>query len=168
MLLFRRHSRSLGESHDSHGVSSKSVMSDFPDQGLAGLGISTDLSRRGATGIGKETAMQLFQHNAKVYIASRSRTKFDELVEETQELSKIGAVSVTSGSVEFLQLDLSDIKSCVGAARRFLDLEKRLDVIVANAALSVVVRASLTLNPGGGVFLTSAFVIAMYTFQRWG
>lgn len=43
MLLFRRHSRSLGESHDSHGVSSKSVISDFPDQGPGGFGISTYL-----------------------------------------------------------------------------------------------------------------------------
>jgi NAD(P)-dependent dehydrogenase (short-subunit alcohol dehydrogenase family) len=111
--------------------------------------------------------MQLFQHNAKVYIASRSRTKFDELVEETQELSKIGALSVTSGSMEFLQLDLSDIKSCIGAAGRFLDLEKRLDVIVANAALSVVV-SFFTSNPSGGICLTSVFVVAMYTFQRWG
>lgn len=84
--------------------------------------------------------MQLVRHNAKVYIASRSRTKFDELVEETEELSRLGTASERSGGLEFLQLDLSDMENCITAARRFLEIEKRLDVVVANAALSVVVR----------------------------
>ena len=65
------------------------------------------------------------------------------------ELSKTMSISEGSGRMEFLQLDLSDIKSCVGAAKRFLELEKRLDVIVANAALSVAVRAFSTIQKPG-------------------
>jgi NAD(P)-dependent dehydrogenase (short-subunit alcohol dehydrogenase family) len=41
--------------------------------------------------------------------------------------------------MEFLELDLSDMKSCVLAAKHFAGSEERLDVLIANAALSVVV-----------------------------
>lgn len=42
-------------------------------------------------------------------------------------------------SLRFLELDLSDMRSCISAAKRFIELEERLDVLIANAALSVVV-----------------------------
>jgi retinol dehydrogenase-12 len=86
----------------------------------------------GATGIGKETALQLLSHNATVYIASRSRSKFDDLVAESSTKHRTQHLC-------FLSLDLSSMVSCVEAAREFLSKEKRLDVVVANAAVSVVV-----------------------------
>lgn len=45
---------------------------------------------------------------------------------------------MTAG-LHFLELDLSDARSCISAAKRFSELEERLDVLIANAALSVVV-----------------------------
>jgi NAD(P)-dependent dehydrogenase (short-subunit alcohol dehydrogenase family) len=45
---------------------------------------------------------------------------------------------MTAG-LRFLELDLSDARSCISAAKQFSELEERLDVLIANAALSVVV-----------------------------
>lgn len=87
----------------------------------------------------------MFQHNAKVYIASRSKTKFDELVKETQDILDDGGNPKVSLNLQFLQLDLSDMKSCVIAAKQFLGMEKRLDVLVANAGLAVVVSSLLSI-----------------------
>ncbi|KAF7538208.1 hypothetical protein G7Z17_g12692 [Cylindrodendrum hubeiense] len=40
--------------------------------------------------------------------------------------------------IKFLELDLSDMRSCISAAQNFVKLEERLDILIANAALSVV------------------------------
>jgi retinol dehydrogenase-12 len=88
--------------------------------------------------------LQLLYHNAQVYIASRSRAKFDELVNEARELLSLKEYGLGVPSrLKFLQLDLSDLKSCVSAAQQFLAVENRLDVVVANAALSVMVSLLL-------------------------
>ncbi|KAM5527557.1 short-chain dehydrogenase reductase, partial [Fusarium oxysporum f. sp. phaseoli] len=85
----------------------------------------------GGTGIGKETVTQLLRRNARVYVASRSKKKFQQLLEDL-------SVPDHYESLRFLELDLSDMKSCIHAAKQFEKLEKRLDVVVANAALSVM------------------------------
>lgn len=97
---------------------------------------------RGATGIGKETAIECFRRNAKVYIASRSRGKFDALTRELESSSvRSGNDLIPSGSLEFLPLDLMDVKDCIRAAKEFVSKEQRLDVVIANAALAVAVGA---------------------------
>ncbi|KAK5991694.1 Short-chain dehydrogenase/reductase eriB [Cladobotryum mycophilum] len=87
----------------------------------------------GATGIGKQTVIQLLKHNARVYVASRSKGKFEQLLGYLESTD-----AHMAESMRFLELDLSDVKSCISAAKRFTELEDRLDVIIANAALSVV------------------------------
>jgi len=91
---------------------------------------------RGATGIGFQTALALLRKNAKVYIASRSKSKFDVAVQQTHGILD----ESQRANIRFLQLDLSSISDCVEAAGRFLVLEQRLDVVIANAALSLMVR----------------------------
>ncbi|KAG2019428.1 hypothetical protein GB937_004973 [Aspergillus fischeri] len=87
----------------------------------------------GATGIGKEVVEQLLRHNAKVYVASRSKGKFEQLLNHL----KLKDPLMVAG-LSFLELDLSDATSCISAAKRFTELEGRLDVLIANAALAVV------------------------------
>lgn len=92
------------------------------------------LPNSGATEIGKRTVTRLLRCNARVYVASRSHRKFDEVVDIV--------ASIDTKMVEqlnFLELDLSDMKSCVSSAKTFTKLEERLDIIIANAALSIVV-----------------------------
>jgi NAD(P)-dependent dehydrogenase (short-subunit alcohol dehydrogenase family) len=69
-------------------------------------------------------------------VASRSKKKFQQLLEDL-------SVPDHYESLRFLELDLSDMKSCIHAAKQFEKLEKRLDVVVANAALSVMVGPRL-------------------------
>lgn len=45
---------------------------------------------------------------------------------------------MTAG-LRFLELNVSDSRSCISVAKQFSELEERLDVLIANAALSVVV-----------------------------
>ncbi|KAH7066471.1 putative carbonyl reductase [Paraphoma chrysanthemicola] len=86
----------------------------------------------GATGIGKEAVVQFLRHNARVYVASRSKKKFQDL------LNDLSVSDNYQSSLRFLDLDLSDMKSCIYAANRFKELETRLDIVIANAALSVM------------------------------
>ncbi|KAL6408076.1 putative carbonyl reductase [Ilyonectria robusta] len=88
----------------------------------------------GATGIGKQTVIQLLRRNAKVYVASRSKSKFEQLSDHLKSVDVHMAEHV-----KFLKLDLSDMRSCISAAKQFIELEERLDVLIENAALSVVV-----------------------------
>lgn len=73
-------------------------------------------------------------------MASRSKTKFRELL-ECLSIHDNG-----QSSLKFLELDLSDMKSCIRAAKQFEELETRLDVVVANAALSVMVGPKMKRN----------------------
>ncbi|KAH7000737.1 putative carbonyl reductase [Ilyonectria destructans] len=87
----------------------------------------------GATGIGKQTVIQLLRCNAKVYVASRSKSKFEQFLDSLETTD----VHMVTG-MKFLEIDLSDMASCISAAKRFAELEDRLDILIANAALSVV------------------------------
>ncbi|KAJ6093931.1 carbonyl reductase [Penicillium canescens] len=106
----------------------KFSVEDIPD--LAGKVI---IVTGGATGIGKQAVEQLLRHNAKVYVASRSKGKFEQLFNHLKSVDP----HIAAG-LNFLQLDLSDTTSCISAAKHFAKLEARLDVLIANAALAVV------------------------------
>lgn len=80
----------------------------------------------GNTGLGKELVRQLAKHGAKVYMASRTesraRAAIDELTKEHPEIKE-------KAGIEYLKLDLTDLKSCQDAAKTFLSKEKRLDIL---------------------------------------
>ncbi|KAG6841989.1 hypothetical protein C0991_004480 [Blastosporella zonata] len=81
----------------------------------------------GNSGIGKETARILLQRNANVYIACRSPSSAQEVIQELKEL--------TGKEAKFLHLDLGDLASVKAAAEDFLNKEKRLHVLYNNAGL---------------------------------
>ncbi|KAG9224697.1 hypothetical protein PTI98_010151 [Pleurotus ostreatus] len=89
----------------------------------------------GNRGIGFQLAQQLAKYGAKVYLAARSEAAAKEAIEqiehETPELQRLG----DKNRIEFLHLDLSTLKGSKAAAETFLKLEKRLDVLINNAAL---------------------------------
>ena len=82
----------------------------------------------GNTGIGKETAIDLAARGAKVIIACRSRERGEKAVLE---------INRESGSEEvYLQmLDLASFKSVRAFAKRILETETRLDVLINNAGI---------------------------------
>ncbi|KAK7055760.1 NAD(P)-binding protein [Favolaschia claudopus] len=87
-------------------------------------------------GVGKETAKALLQHNAKVYIASRSPEKAKEAIDELK--------AQTGKEAEFLQLDLADLPSIKRAAEEFIQKESRLHVLFNNAGVMIPPIEQLT------------------------
>ncbi|KAL4873571.1 hypothetical protein BDV12DRAFT_182349 [Aspergillus spectabilis] len=87
----------------------------------------------GATsGVGFEVATILFSKNASVYIAARSADKAEKAIAEI-----IGAAECAGsrGRLVFLALDLSDLTTVKAGAYKFLQSEKRLDILIHNAGV---------------------------------
>ncbi|KAI0733894.1 hypothetical protein C8Q72DRAFT_500583 [Fomitopsis betulina] len=81
----------------------------------------------GNVGIGKETIRALLDHNAKVYMASRSKEKADAAIKELQQQTGKEAI--------FLELDLSNLASVRKAAEEYLSKESVLHVLFNNAGV---------------------------------
>ncbi|KAF4303081.1 short-chain dehydrogenase [Botryosphaeria dothidea] len=84
----------------------------------------------GYAGIGYELCKILYRKNGTVYIAGRSKEKFDEA-----EARIRAEIPTSSGSLTFLQLDLANLDAIKASADDFLSKEKRLDVLVNNAGV---------------------------------
>ncbi|TFB03034.1 hypothetical protein CCMA1212_004987 [Trichoderma ghanense] len=84
----------------------------------------------GASGIGLELSRILYLKNAKVYIATRSEEK------ARQAIADIQASGTSSGSLEFLHLDLADLTSIKASAEEFKAKESKLHVLWNNAGVS--------------------------------
>jgi NAD(P)-dependent dehydrogenase (short-subunit alcohol dehydrogenase family) len=93
------------------------------------FGFMTDLEQ-GHSGIGRETTNQLALHNARVYIAGRSEERVLEAIK--QMLDAAGRPL----DLHFLHLDLQDLKTVKAAAKRFMEQETRLDILINNAGVS--------------------------------
>jgi retinol dehydrogenase 12 len=83
----------------------------------------------GYTGIGFELSKILYQRNATVYVAGRSQSKADKAIKLITE-----AYPNSNGQVKLLLVDLSDFANVKASAKRFLDSEERLDVLVNNGS----------------------------------
>ncbi|XP_004682135.1 PREDICTED: retinol dehydrogenase 11 [Condylura cristata] len=80
------------------------------------------------TGIGKETARELAQRGARVYLACRDVQKGELVAKEIQ---------VMTGNKQVLvrKLDLADTKSIRAFAKEFLAEEKHLHILINNAGV---------------------------------
>ncbi|GAA5920338.1 hypothetical protein JCM6882_009767, partial [Rhodosporidiobolus microsporus] len=84
------------------------------------------------TGIGFETAKQLVQHNARVYVAARSEEKALAAVEK---LNAFAREKESEGEARWVRLDLGDLDSVKRAAEEFKGREKQLDLLFCNAGV---------------------------------
>ncbi|KAK0756229.1 hypothetical protein N5P37_011144 [Trichoderma harzianum] len=82
----------------------------------------------GNSGIGYETTRELANHGARVYIASRSKTRVDEAI----RAMKTGNSGL---DIHFLKLDLQDLQSIKTTAEKFSPKETRLDILINNAGI---------------------------------
>lgn len=73
--------------------------------------------------------LELLRHNAKVYLATRSKERGEKAIAELQKQS--GA----SGAVEFIQVDVSDLRSIELFAKELSAREKQIDVLFNNAGV---------------------------------
>jgi len=93
----------------------------------------------GTSGVGKELAQILYAHNAKVYIGARSAEKCSAAISSIKSL-----FPTSSGSLEYLHLDLDDLTSIKASADEFLSKEQRLDVLWNNAGVMIPPQGSTT------------------------
>lgn len=93
----------------------------------------------GYAGVGKELCKILYQHNGTVYVAGRSRSKYDAAEAEIKK-----AHPGSKGKLEFLHLDLADLPTIKASADAFLAKEQRLDVLTNNAGVMTPPAGSKT------------------------
>ncbi|KAH7122891.1 hypothetical protein EDB81DRAFT_912985, partial [Dactylonectria macrodidyma] len=85
----------------------------------------------GATsGVGLELAKMLYSKSATIYIAARNAARIASSIQAIKEL-----FPESTGRLETMQVDLSDLKSIAPAAEHFKRMETRLDGLVLNAAV---------------------------------
>ncbi|KAI1328692.1 hypothetical protein F5Y16DRAFT_368427 [Xylariaceae sp. FL0255] len=84
----------------------------------------------GYAGVGFELCKILYAHNATVWVAGRSASKADAAIAKIK-----AAAPSSSGSIEFLSVDLADRTTIKPAVEKFLSQAERLDVLVQNAGV---------------------------------
>ncbi|KAL3486064.1 retinol dehydrogenase [Aspergillus germanicus] len=82
----------------------------------------------GHTRLGFGTSIELANHGARVYIASRLASKFDDAKRDI-------LAEYQNADVRFLSLNLAHLDSVKGAAERFLEQESTLQLLVNNAGV---------------------------------
>ncbi|KAG2360580.1 hypothetical protein BDR07DRAFT_1335518 [Suillus spraguei] len=112
------------------GFFSKSFdpVTDLPD--LSGKVI---LITGGNAGIGYSTVKHLARRGAKVYMAARNQNKAEEAIAQL----KAEGLGPGNGDIIWLELDLKDPRNAKKAAEEFMKQEKRLDVLIHNAAMFI-------------------------------
>jgi retinol dehydrogenase-12 len=83
-----------------------------------------------SSGVGKELAQILYAHDAKVYVAARSKERAGQVMEEIR-----ANFPASKGELVYLHLDLEDLSTIKASAEEFLGKEDRLDVLWNNAAV---------------------------------
>jgi NAD(P)-dependent dehydrogenase (short-subunit alcohol dehydrogenase family) len=91
---------------------------------------AADAHSTGNSGIGYQTSLQLALRRARVYIGGRSEERVNKAIEEMRKAA--GAVHL---DLQFLQIDLQNLKSVKAAAAAFSQKEPRLDILINNAGV---------------------------------
>lgn len=92
-----------------------------------------------SSGVGKDLATILYQHNATVYLATRSETKTTDAIKEIKAKHP-----ESKGEAIFLKLELDDLTTIKKSAQEFLAKESRLDVLWLNAGVMTPPQGSKT------------------------
>jgi NAD(P)-dependent dehydrogenase (short-subunit alcohol dehydrogenase family) len=83
-------------------------------------------------GIGKATIIEIAKHNPKrLYASARSRIKFNVAFNDVNDIAP-------NANIEFLEMDLSSLRSVNAAANKILAENDRLDIIINNAGIMAV------------------------------
>ncbi|KAI4129641.1 MAG: hypothetical protein LQ338_002124 [Usnochroma carphineum] len=92
----------------------------------------------GAAGLGLQTTKYLSQRNCTVYVASRNREK------SLQGIAQAEARHGSRGAIKFHHLDLSSIEDARRSAEQVKKMIDRLDIVVANAGVSMLNMSQLS------------------------
>lgn len=103
---------------------------------------------RGAKGIGLETSVYLALKGATVYIAARdsegTHTGIEDVRKRVKERSANENSSDAESRIKYHNLDLGSMETAWKSAREFARIEKRLDILVCNAGVSMTTMQELS------------------------
>ncbi|GFE53315.1 short-chain dehydrogenase [Babesia ovis] len=102
----------------------------------------------GSSGIGRETALQLLRWNCKVVIMGRDKTKGANAVEYLRKNAGVGF-----NMIQYVEMDLSDLKSVKGAVEEILKTNDSVDFLINNAG--VVRNVNLNAHNQEGMFASN-------------
>lgn len=111
----------------------------FTESSLPSLSARVYIVTGATSGVGLELVKILYSRSAIVYIAARNYSKITSAIKEVQS-----AFPNSTGRLESLCVDLSDLASIKPAAQRFLAKEPRLDGLVLNAGVMMPPEGSKT------------------------
>ncbi|KAH8151408.1 uncharacterized protein LAJ45_04612 [Morchella importuna] len=114
----------------------------------------------GASGVGFELCKILYFKNSTVYIAGRSATNGETAIEAIKKEHP-----TSTGTLKFLQIDLSDLATVKPAAEEFMRQESRLDVLWHNAG--IMLPPDGTVDKHGHEIQMGTNVIAPWLFQSF-
>ena len=102
----------------------------FAKRSIMNLSGKTAIVTGSNTGIGFETALDLFEKGAKVYVACRN---------EEKALNAINRIKAQGGTGELIygHLDLASLSSVKKFSEKILKTESRLDLLVNNAGIMI-------------------------------
>jgi NAD(P)-dependent dehydrogenase (short-subunit alcohol dehydrogenase family) len=83
------------------------------------------------TGLGFETALDLYQKGAKVYVGCRDEKRGAEAI------ARMKSISATGGELVLALFDLGSIQSVKTFAEKFIATENRLDLLINNAGVMI-------------------------------
>ncbi|KAG8940614.1 hypothetical protein FRC04_005179 [Tulasnella sp. 424] len=109
-----------------------------PSRDIPDLSDKVVIVTGGNTGIGKETIRELLKKNAKVYMASRSKSKAEAAIEDLK--------TDTGKEAIFLELDLADLSSVTKSANEFKSKEKALHILFNSGGIMNVPIDQMTSN----------------------
>ncbi|RLN58821.1 hypothetical protein BBJ28_00025057, partial [Nothophytophthora sp. Chile5] len=87
------------------------------------------------SGIGYETALELARHGAHVVLACRNEARGQRAEANIREIL---ASTPDAGTVEFKQVDVSDLSSVKTFSEEFTKAHDRLDLLINNAGVMAV------------------------------
>ncbi|KAF9365448.1 hypothetical protein BGX34_009973 [Mortierella sp. NVP85] len=91
------------------------------------------------TGLGYVTMVALAAHGAHVFAACRSEQRAKDAINKAKdEIKEHYSHLVTDPKIEFLELDLNDMKKCRESAQTFLKRDLPLHILVCNSGIMMV------------------------------
>lgn len=104
-----------------------------PSKDIPSLAGKVILVTGGNTGLGKQAILELARYGkpAKIYLAARNQERAAAAIEEIK-------ATCPEAPIVPLDLDLTSFESIKDAARKFLNQEERLDVLMLNAGIMAV------------------------------
>lgn len=113
----------------------------FTETSLPSLSSRVYIITGATSGVGLELAKILYSSSATVYIAARTSSRIASAIQSIQS-----EFPDSTGRLESLSVDLSNLRTIAPAASEFLGKESRLDGLVLNAGVMTPPEGSKTQN----------------------